>query len=114
MSGNGGFAPALEVADRLMRSWWTVVAGLCLGLSGALVALHYLPKTYEATTKILVTPPKLPQEFVKTTVNDDTALRIAALREAVLSRPYLETLIKKAYGTPSSEPETQALLGSIR
>jgi polysaccharide chain length determinant protein (PEP-CTERM system associated) len=114
MSSSGGFAPALEVADRLMRSWWTVVAGACLGLSGSLLALHYLPKTYEATTKILVAPPKLPQEFVKNTINDDTALRIAALREAVLSRPYMMKLIDESYGTNRSEAETQVLLQSIR
>ena len=114
MNGNGGFGPVLEVLDRIMRSWWTVVAGACLGLSASLIALHYLPKTYEATTKILVSPPKLPQEFVKSTINDDTALRIAALREAVLSRPYMMTLIEKAYPGGRSEAETQGLLGSIR
>jgi polysaccharide chain length determinant protein (PEP-CTERM system associated) len=114
MSGSSGLAPVLESIDRLWRSWWTVVAGLCLGLAGSLIALHVLPKTYEATTKILVAPQKIPQEYVKNTINDDTALRIAALKDAVLSRPYMMTLIDRAYGHRASEAETQQLFDAIR
>ena len=58
----------LEIVDRLMRHWWTIVAGVCLGTTGALGAMHYLPKVYEARTKIFVAPQKIPQDFVRTTV----------------------------------------------
>ena len=69
MSESGGLSMALELADRLLRSWWTIVAGVCLGSAGSLAALKILPKTYEATTKIFIAPPKIPQDFVRNTIN---------------------------------------------
>src|SRR5215510_8621078 len=98
MSESGGLSIALELIDRLLRSWWTIVAGLCLGLACSLAALQVLPKTYEAATKILVAPPKISQDFIRNTISDDTAMRIAAMKAAVLSRPYLLQLIESTYG----------------
>ncbi len=115
MNETSGLALILELTDRLFRSWWTVVAGLCLGLAGSLWALNYLPKTYEATTKILVSPPTISQDFVKSTAGDDLAFRFAALKEAVLSRPYMLTLIEKTFGTKERSPaEEERLIQSIR
>ncbi len=42
MNDTSGLSLILELVDRLFRSWWTVVAGLCLGLAGSLLALNYL------------------------------------------------------------------------
>jgi polysaccharide chain length determinant protein (PEP-CTERM system associated) len=114
MNESGGLATILELADRLLRSWWTVVAGVCLGAAGAMLALHYLPKTYEATTKILVAPPKIPQEFVRSTINDDMSVRIAGLKAAVLSRPYMLTLIDNTYGHQRSDIDTERLIQRIQ
>jgi polysaccharide chain length determinant protein (PEP-CTERM system associated) len=114
MNDSGGVALILELADRLLRSWWTVVAGLCLGLAGGVMALDYLPKTYDATTKILVSPPAISQDFVKSTAGDDMAFRFAALKEAVLSRPYMLTLIEKTYGPQRSPADTERLILQIR
>jgi polysaccharide chain length determinant protein (PEP-CTERM system associated) len=114
MSETGGLSMALELADRLLRSWWTVVAGLCLGLACSLAALQVLPKTYEAATKILIVPPKIPQDFVRNTISDDTAMRIASMKAQVLSRPYMLQLIETTYGKQRSEVEAERLMQSIR
>jgi len=113
MTEASGMALVLEVADRLIRSWWTAVAGICLGLAGALIALHFMPRTYVAATKILVVPPKIPQEFVKSTVNDDFAVRIAALKDAVLSRNYMTKLIDKLYGGVHSEAAIERMIADV-
>src|SRR5262245_49833587 len=116
MSESGGLSIALELVDRLMRSWWTIVAGLCLGLACSLAALQVLPRTYEAATKILVTPPKIPQDFIRNTVSDDTAQRIAAMKAEVLSRKYMTQLIEANFGKrkEGDELETERLIQSIQ
>lgn len=100
----------LELAGVLLASWWTVVAGACFGLAGGMVALKYLPKTYRASTKILVTPPQIPQELVRSTVTDTMAARLATIQESMLSRPYMIKLIEQTYGLPKSDRELDAMI----
>ncbi|MBZ5638231.1 MAG: hypothetical protein LAO51_05670 [Acidobacteriia bacterium] len=107
-------AVLLELADRVLLSWWVVIAGVSLGLAGAVTALHYLPKTYEASTTIFVAPQQIPQEFVKSTVTDDMSMRLASLREAVLSRPYLTKLVQGTMGTVADAEEMERTIRSMR
>src|SRR6185436_906851 len=89
-----------EVVDRLRKSWWTIITGLCVGLAIATIALHYAPKTYRASTLIFVAPQQVPQEFVKSTVTDDMAIRLQSLKESVLSKPNLVKLVQAQGGAP--------------
>lgn len=114
MAAETRYPVALEMATVLLRWWWTVVAGLSLGLAGGWVAFNVLPKTFEATTTILVTPPQIPKTLVPSTVTEDMSVRLRALREAVLSRPFLLKLIEEVYAPPKDETARQALINSIR
>ena len=106
---------AFEVVDSLMRSWWTVVMGVGLGVAAALVSLQFMPKVFEASTTIFVGSGTLPDGLVPSTVSDDMRTRMAALRKAVLSRPYLEKIAGEHYmPLPTSDAERDALLFSIR
>ncbi len=107
---DGKAAVILELAGVLLASWWTVVAGACFGLAGGMVAVKYLPKTYRASTKILVTPPQIPQELVRSTVTDTMAARLATIQESMLSRPYMVKLIEQTYGLPKSERELDTMI----
>jgi polysaccharide chain length determinant protein (PEP-CTERM system associated) len=104
----------LEVVDRVRKSWWTVIAGICLGLAASTAVLHYTPKTYEAETLIFVVPPQMPEQLVRGTVTDDMSTRLSALREAVISLPYLEILIEEIYGDVGGQEEFEKLVRSIR
>jgi receptor protein-tyrosine kinase len=42
-----------NLADALAKSWWTIIAGGCLGAAVALVALHAIPQRYEARATVL-------------------------------------------------------------
>jgi uncharacterized protein involved in exopolysaccharide biosynthesis len=109
-----GLIKGLEISTQVLRNWWTLVAGVCLGLSGSIVALEWLPELYQAKTKILVAPQKIPQDYVRSTVNADLTFRLSALQEAVLSKPYLEELIDLAYPDHVSEEERERLIRTIR
>jgi polysaccharide chain length determinant protein (PEP-CTERM system associated) len=105
---------AFELVDVVLRSWWTLVAGVCIGLAAAVIALHYAPKKYEASTKIFMAQPKIPTEYVRSVVTDDTALRLAAVKEAVLSRPYMLRLIESTFGMPDTEEGAENLMNDVR
>ncbi|ANM31180.1 hypothetical protein ABI59_18800 [Acidobacteria bacterium Mor1] len=115
MSNDAKKAQILELLDRLFRSWWTVVAGICIGLAGALISLNHTPKVYEASTTIFVAPRAIPGKVVQETVIDDMGLRMSSLRDAVLSRPYLQKLVEEAFVPPRrSEEEVEMLIAQIR
>ena len=104
----------LELVGVLLMSWWTVVAGACLGLSGAIVALEHLPKTYRASTKILVTPPQIPQNLVQSTVTDTMGARLATIKEMLLSRDYMIRLIERTMQRPKDELQLDAMIRHIK
>lgn len=103
-----------EVLQTTLRSWWTIIAGLCVGLAGGLIAWQYLPKTYEASTSIFVAPSQIPQEFGRSPSVDDMAMRLATLREAVLSRPYMTRLGVEIFGLTPGEAGSDAAQEDLR
>ena len=92
----------LECLEALLRSWGMVIAGGCLGLSLALVALHYMPRVYEAHGTIFANAERHPAEFVRSTVSDELDVRLGILRDAVLKRENLEQVALDAYPAESA------------
>ncbi|HEX4824862.1 MAG TPA: hypothetical protein VFV19_11155 [Candidatus Polarisedimenticolaceae bacterium] len=114
MSSGSNATIVLEVVDRLRKSWWTVVAGLCVGLACSVATLHYLPRTFKASTLIFVAPQSVPQEFVRSTVTDDMSMRLQSLKESVLSRPYLEQLANDYLGHTDDPVKLEMRVNDIR
>ena len=104
----------LELGDRLRRSWWTLIAGGCLGLAAAVVALHQMPKVYEASTRIWISEQEISERVVESTVKDDMALKLAAFRDAVLADEYMIELVERTFGVPETDAELTANMGQIR
>ena len=65
-----------ELTRPALRSWWTVVAGICLGLSAARLAQAHVPARYRATA----------------TLRCEAALDARGLQAAVTRREALERL----------------------
>ena len=104
----------LELGDRVLRSWWTVVAGLSIGLAVGYLALQYLPKVYQASTRIWISQQQIPEEVVRTTVTDDMSQRLMAFRDAVLEQDYMIELIEETFGLPATEEELRALIARVK
>lgn len=107
-------ALVFELIDSVLTSWWTVVAGVCFGAAGALIALHYIPKVYEAKARIRITPAKIPQEFVRATVTDDLSKRLLTIQESVFSRSFMDVVLAKHFTMPEDEPSREALARWIK
>lgn len=104
----------LEIVDRLIKRWGLLIAVLCFAGAGAIVALRYLPKTYEARTSIFVAPSQLGQDIVRSRGVDDISTRLAALRESVVSRPYLSKVVTEIYGVAADSPDAERDIAAIR
>ncbi len=100
---------ALELLDALLGSWWTVVAGVCIGAAVALVVLRHTPEVFEAQATIAADVDKLPPGLVQRTVSDDLDIRLKELRSAVLSDENLHQVIVGEFREQSS-PEVEASL----
>jgi len=114
MKSDAKTALILELLDAVRNNWWTVFTGAFLGLAAGIVALHYMPKTYEAATKVLVVPQQIPSEYVRTTVIDDMKLRMKVLQEAVLSRGHLSQIAVDYFGPVPQDEELELLIEDIR
>jgi uncharacterized protein involved in exopolysaccharide biosynthesis len=104
----------IELADAVVKSWWTVVAGVCFGTAAAILVLSQIPKQYQATAKILVTPQQIPQEFVRSMVTEDMTRRMVVLEEMVVSDAYMRELVDRTIGTPATERELNWLIRDVR
>ncbi|HQM30228.1 MAG TPA: GNVR domain-containing protein [Syntrophales bacterium] len=61
---------------------------------GAVLYAFLAPKTYEAKTLILVTPQRVPTDFVKPTVTSRVTERLASIEQEIKSRTSLEQIIR--------------------
>jgi polysaccharide chain length determinant protein (PEP-CTERM system associated) len=111
---NPSIVAALEAVQHALRWWGILVAGAVVGLALGVATYRALPKEYQAATKIFVQPSQIPQAYVRSTVTDNMATRVAALQEGVLSRPYMMRIVEEVFGRPDSPEATQKLVNAIR
>jgi uncharacterized protein involved in exopolysaccharide biosynthesis len=107
-------AMLFEIGDAVLRSWWTVVAAVCIGLTVAMFALSTLPKRYMATARILVTPQSIPDEFVQTTVTEDLTRRAMLMQDDVVGDHYMSKLVERVWGPQDSEESLQSKIRAVR
>ncbi|MGH9534149.1 MAG: GNVR domain-containing protein [Terriglobales bacterium] len=83
-----------DVAELVRRRWaWVLVPALLIA-GGGIVAVRHLPKLYQSEAMILVEPQRVPTDFVKPTVNEDTDQLLVEISEEILSRTHLLALIQ--------------------
>ena len=78
----------------LRRIWYIVIPFTVIMAAAALYALS-LPKMYRATTLILVTPQKVPENFVRPTVTSRIEDRLQSIGQEIMSRTRLEQVISE-------------------
>ena len=92
----------LDLTKMALRSWWTIVAGICLGLAGAVLALDRIPQKYEATATIWAGGPEVPES------------RLTTFKAALLRDESMVELVKRTYGLPEHDDALPGLVGSVR
>jgi len=79
----------------ILKQRWLLIISLCLALTVGIYLALNLPRTYEASTLILVEPQSVPSNFVREIVSTDIDARIATIQQQILSRTNLENVINK-------------------
>lgn len=82
--------PYVNLAWR--RKWWIIISFIVC-VSGGVVFLTVSPKTYRASTLILLEPQSIPDSFVRSTVTETMEGRLRTITQQVHSRTNLEKVI---------------------
>jgi len=101
-----------DLLDALIRKWYWVRMPLVFFLLAGIWLYVVLPRTYEATTLILVQSQEIPQTYVSPTVSQGVAERVRPLSQEVLSRSNLEAIIREMnlYGEARSKGTSMDIL----
>jgi polysaccharide chain length determinant protein (PEP-CTERM system associated) len=102
--------------DILLRRIWYVIIPFLLILTGIFVYLAVAPKIYKAETMVLITPQKVPENFIRPTITASIQERLQTLSKEILSRTRLEQLIKEfnLYPEKSRSAPTEEVVELMR
>ena len=78
----------------IFKHRWLIIIPFCLAVVVGIYLAIMLPKIYEASTLILVSPQRVPSEFVQSIVTADVDSRINTISQQILSRSNLEKIIE--------------------
>jgi polysaccharide chain length determinant protein (PEP-CTERM system associated) len=78
----------------LRRIWYVIIPSVLI-LAGAVFYAHQSPKLYRASTLILVTPQKVPVDYVRPTVTSRIEDRLQSIGQEIMSRTRLEQVISE-------------------
>jgi len=81
------------VLQMLRRRWWLLAMPPVISLFAALVVSAWLPNKYQSDVLVGITPQRVPDAFVRTTVTLKTEERLSALETQVKRRESIEQLI---------------------
>jgi protein tyrosine kinase modulator len=84
-----------QILEIIIRRRWLIIIPLCLVLTAGFFYTLTAPKTYEASTTILIQPQKVPTDYVRSIVTVDPQQRINTISQQILSRTNLEKIIKQ-------------------
>ena len=91
-----GFKNQLEeYTGILLRRKWSFIIPFVLVVIGTGIYLMITPKKYMASSTILVTPQKVPVDYIRPTVTLGVEARIQSMSQEIMSRTRLEPLINE-------------------
>ena len=102
-SGPGLPAFLLDPLGVLARRWPWMLAALTLGFSATAVAVAMWPQKFLAMATVLITSQQIPQEFVRSTVREDSIANINAMAGKVFAQDNLIRMIKEQRLYPELE-----------
>jgi polysaccharide chain length determinant protein (PEP-CTERM system associated) len=84
-----------EYLDIFLKRKWYFIIPLFLVFSTTLLYLVVAPRSYRSSTLILVSPQKIPEDYVKATVTTSVDDRLQAIAQEIMSRTRLELIISE-------------------
>ena len=78
-----------------LRRIWYIIIPFAIVVSAATIYSFTAPQKYRATTLILVTPQKVPVDYVRPTVTSRIEDRLQSIGQEIMSRTRLEQIISE-------------------
>jgi polysaccharide chain length determinant protein (PEP-CTERM system associated) len=75
------------------RKWWIISPLIFTALAG-MVYLYLCPRTYKATTLVLLEPQRIPESYVKSTLTETMEGRLSTINQQISSRTNIERIVK--------------------
>jgi len=88
------FKPEYYV-ELALKHRWLIIIPFCLAMIVGIALVFMLPRTYEASTLILVRPQRVPEKYVSSIVSTDIESRINTISQQIMSRTNLEKVINQ-------------------
>ena len=82
-----------EILEIIVRRRWMIILPVCFFLTLGVGMTLTAPKTYQASTLILVQQQSVPSEYVRSVVTSSINQRISTISQQILSRSNLEKII---------------------
>jgi len=106
---NVGILKPDQLIEIIIRRRWFLIVPFCISMLIGIYLALFLPKTYEASTLILIEVQRVPTDYVRSIVSSDIDSRINTISQQILSRTNLEKVIKR-YNLFSEEKNGKMLL----
>jgi polysaccharide chain length determinant protein (PEP-CTERM system associated) len=84
-----------DYIEIFLRRIWYVIIPFAIVVSAAAIYSFTAPKNYRATTLILVTPQKVPVDYVRPTITSRIEDRLQSIGQEIMSRTRLEQVISE-------------------
>ena len=84
-----------DYIEIFLRRIWYIIIPVIVVMIGAILYAYTSPKLYRATTLILVTPQKVPEAFVRSTITSTIQERLQSIGQEIMSRTRLEQVISE-------------------
>jgi len=84
-----------KLLEIVIRRRWYLIISFCVAMSAGIFLAVFLPRSYEASTLILIEAQRVPTDFVQPIVSIDVGTRINTISEQILSRTNLEKIINQ-------------------
>lgn len=97
-----------EALRVLWRYKFLILVPFLVASAGAVIVSKRLPNIYRSATLIMVVPQRIPDSYVKSTVQDRIEDRLPAIREQILSSSRLERIITD-FNLYRDERQTQGM-----
>jgi len=85
----------LRYIDLVIKKRWFLIIPVCLSLAAGIYLSITLPRTYQATTLILVESSKVPSSIVKPIQSADIRDKISTISEQIMSQTYLDRIMQQ-------------------
>jgi polysaccharide chain length determinant protein (PEP-CTERM system associated) len=84
-----------DYLEILRRRYWLIAGSGVLFLACGLGLTRFLPSVFDSQTLVIVQQQRVPESYVKPVITEDLNLRLASMKEQILSRSRLEPIIQR-------------------